>query len=371
MRSRAAMVLVVAGLLAGMPGVQSPAAAATIPGVSAFTFLTGSIALSPSDAWAVGWDGVAGTTVLSSVSEHWNGRKWASVHMPDLNVGGLQGVSAAGPSDIWGVGFVGAGPLIEHYNGRKWAVASFSYEGGAGQLNGVDMRTSSDAWAVGWVNPGSHQDALAERWNGRRWAQVTTAPISGSFVQLNSVLDLGQNNVLAVGDYQVGSGGTSVRHELPEHWNGRTWRPVSGPAISAATVLMGVSGGKRAGVTAVGYESSGGHDVPLIERWNGTRLVRVTQPASAGDLNAVTVLSRTSAYAVGDNGRGSTLLEHYNGQHWTRVATPDPADGGYFSGVATTPSGSFAVAAGSHGPDLAERPLLEQGNGRTWPIALQ
>jgi hypothetical protein len=63
-------------------------------------------------------------------------------------------------------------------------------------------------------------------------------------------------------------------------------------------------------VTAVGSVSSGGHNVPLIERWNGTAFVRVTQPVTSGDLNAVTVLSSTSAYAAGDTGwptRKSTL----------------------------------------------------------------
>jgi hypothetical protein len=370
MLNRAGMSLAVAGLLAGLLAVSSPVADAAAPDVSAFTFLTGTVALSPSDAWAVGWAGVPGTMVLFSESLHWNGHDWVSVNAaPGAYVNGLQSVSATGPSNIWGVGFQSASPLIEHYNGRTWATVPCPYQGGASQLNGVDARTVSDAWAVGWVNPGSGQVAFAEHWNGKHWAQVTTAPVSGSYVELNSVLDLGPGNVFAVGDYQTKSNGTDVRHELAEHWNGKHWQRVSVPAFSTPSSLSGISGGKAAGVTAVGYVLAGGHSVPLIERWNRTRFARVAQPVGSGYLSAVTVLSRTSAYAVGETGGGTTLVEHYNGTRWTRISAPSPAGGGYLTSVAATPSGSFVAAVGSHGPDLKERPLIEQGNGKTWHIA--
>lgn len=290
------------------------------------------------------------------------------MRLADTFVNGLQSVSATGPSNIWGVGFQGAGPLIEHNNGRKWATVPCPYQGGASQLNGVNARTTSDAWAVGWVNPGNGQIAFAEHWNGKHWTQVTTASVSGSDVELNSVLDLGPGNVFAVGDYRSESNGTNVWHELAEHWNGHAWQRVSVPAFSASSSLGGISGTKSAGVTAVGYVLADGHNVPLIERWNGTRFARVTQPVSSGNLNAVTVLGRTSAYAVGETGSSTTLVEHYNGTRWTRISTPSPADGAYLTSVAATPSGSLVVAVGSHGPDLKERPLIEQGNGKTWHI---
>jgi hypothetical protein len=222
MRNRAGTLLAVAGVLPGMLAVPSPMAAAATPDASAFTFLTGTVALSPSDVWAVDRHGVSGTDVLNSESLHWNGHKWAGVStVPGLAVNGLQGVSATGPSDIWAVGFLSAGSLIERYNGHKWA----------------------------------------------------TVPCP----------------------CQVGS----------------------------------------------------------------------------GYLNAVTVLSSTSAYAAGQTGGGTTLIEHYDGTQCAQVSTPSPADGGYFSSVAVAPSGPFAVAVGSHGPDNSERSLIEQGNGQTWYITHQ
>jgi hypothetical protein len=374
MRNRAGTLLAVAGVLSGMLAVPSPMAAAATPDASAFTFLTGTVALSPSDVWAVGWNGVSGTDVLNSESLHWNGHKWAGVGtVPGLAVNGLQGVSATGPSDIWAVGFLSAGSLIERYNGHKWATVPCPCQGVASQLNGVDARTTSDAWAVGYYYPSNRKTsaAFALHWNGHTWTQVTTAPVKGSFIVLNSVLDLGPDDVLAVGDYETKSHGTYVEHELAERWNGQVWQRVSVPTFSTASFLQGISGAAPAAVTAVGAVSSSGSNVPLIERWNGTRFVRVTQQVSSGYLNAVTVLSGTSAYAAGQTGSGTTLIEHYDGTRWAQVSTPSPADGGYFSGVAVAPSGPFAVAVGSHGPDNSERSLIEQGNGQTWHITHQ
>jgi hypothetical protein len=363
------VLLAVAGLVPGVLGL--PPAAAVAAGDSLHVFLTGAVAFSPSDAWTVGWAGI-GTSSADSVTLHWNGTKWVNVKpAPEGSINGLEGVSATGPSDVWGVGWLVSNCLIEHYNGLKWASVPCPYHGVESQLNAVSARTTSDAWAVGFVWPSSKQIAFADHWNGHNWTEVSTAPVKGLFIQLSSVLDLGPSSVLAVGEYETKTGGTYVRHELAEHWNGRVWQSVSVPRFSTASFLAGVSGGTSSGVMAVGGVSVGGHDVPLIERWDGTKFVQVKQPVSAGDLGGVTVLSSTGAYAAGQTGSGTTLVEHYNGKQWAQVATPSPSDGGYFSSVTATPSGSFAEAAGWHGADPSERPLIEQGNGQTWRITRQ
>jgi hypothetical protein len=382
MWNRAAIFAAVAGLLPAMLGVlpSTAAAASDAPGAHAasgpvapstdgvFVFLTGTTVLSPSNAWAVGFGGIAGTAFLGSQVLHWNGHQWGSVKiLPGVSLDALESVSATSPSDIWGVGLIGDNCLIEHSNGPKWANAPCPYHGLQSELFGVDARTKSDAWAVGSLTAGNGatSSALSEHWNGHHWAQVTVPPVNGTFVQLNSVIDLGPGNVFAVGQYDNQN---NVQQPLAEHWNGHAWKRVSVPAFSTPSFLGGISGGTTAGVTAVGAVVSNGHDVPLIERWTGSRFVRVAQPVSSGVLNAVTVLSRTNAYAVGNTVSGKTLAEHYNGKRWTLVSTPNPADGGYFGSIAATPSGSFVVAVGAHGPLDNQRFLLEQGNGRTWRL---
>jgi hypothetical protein len=369
-RKSVGVLLAVAGLLPGVLGLSPAAAAARHDSVH--VFLTGSVAFSASNAWAVGWGGVDSATA-DAFSEHWNGTKWVRVSTVNYGttINGLEGLSATGPADMWGVGWLFGNCLIQHYNGTKWANVACPYAGLESQLNAVSARTRSDAWAVGWVTPNASQLGFSEHWNGTKWSEVKTAPVSGSFIQFSSVLDLGPKNVFAVGYYETKSGGTFVKHEMAQHWNGQAWQKVSVPGFSGASFLAGVSGGTSSGVIAVGAVSAGGHEVPLIERWNGTKFVRVTQPVSAGDLAAVTVLSSSNAYAAGETGSGRTLVEHFNGTKWAQVSTPNPADGGFFASVAATPSGSFVDAAGWHGADPNEVGLIEQGNGRTWKITHQ
>jgi hypothetical protein len=366
-RKRAGFLLAVAGLLPGVLGLSPTAAEASDQSVH--VFLTGTVAFSPSDAWTVGWGGVDSSTA-ESMSLHWNGTKWVTVKTASegTTINGLEGTSATSPTDMWGVGWLIGNCLIEHYNGQKWANVPCPYHGLQSQLNAVSARTTSDAWAVGFIWPSSTQLAFADHWNGKNWTAVKTAPVKGLFIQFSSVLDLGPSDVLAVGDYETKSGGVYTQHEMAEHWNGQAWQSVSVPKFSGASFLAGVSGGTSSGVLAVGGVSVGGHDVPLIERWTGTKFVQVTQPVSAGDLAAVTVLSGTSAYATGSAGSGGTLVEHYNGTQWAQVPTPSPSDGGYLASVAADPSGSFVDAAGWHSPDPNERGLIEQGNGQTWRI---
>jgi hypothetical protein len=370
-RNRVAALAAVAGLVPGVLGL-SPAGASAASRDSVHVFLTGTVAFSPTNAWTVGWGGVDSATA-DAQSLHWNGTKWVSVKTVNYGttINGLEGISATSQTDMWGVGFLDSNCDIQHYNGTKWANVACPYTGVNSELVGVSARTTSDAWAVGFVFPSSKQLAFSERWNGTKWAEVKTASVSAFSAQLSSVLDLGANNVLAVGEYTTKSGSTFTQHELAEHWNGSAWQRVTVPTFSTASFLSGVSGTASGGVIAVGGVSSGGHDVPLIESWNGTKFVQVTQPVSAGDLSSVTVLSGSSAYAAGETGSGTTLVEHYNGSAWAQVTTPNPSDGGFLASIAAAPTGSFVEASGWHGADPNELPLIEQGNGQTWKITRQ
>lgn len=92
------------------------------------------IALSPTNAWAVGSTFCA--VVICKVGEetlieHWDGSAWSIVPSPTpgtFPMGGLAGVSATGPDDLWAVGdFVhihtqNIGVMIEHWSGAKWVL---------------------------------------------------------------------------------------------------------------------------------------------------------------------------------------------------------------------------------------------------------
>lgn len=59
----------------------------------------------------------------------------------------LHGVAAVSPGDAWAMGFTGAFTLIERWNGSSWSV--FSSPNVVGRLNAATAITACDVWAVG------------------------------------------------------------------------------------------------------------------------------------------------------------------------------------------------------------------------------
>ncbi len=171
-----------AGITAGLLGLAVPASAATgwtvvtPPASTAGAELTGSYALSDTDAWVVG--GPANASA-APVALNWNGTAWSSVPTPT-------------PS--------GSTP--------EWALKS------------VAASSASDAWAVGEQSSGKIHDSLYEHWNGTAWS-VAAGPNEGI---LNAVLDFSPANAWAFADFSV------------LHWNGTTWSVVSGalPALAVS-----------------------------------------------------------------------------------------------------------------------------------------
>ena len=91
---------------------------------------------SPRDAWAVGAfaNGPGGPSARPLV-EHWDGRAWRAVVVPDPDPGpgadgGLDAVAVAGPADVWAVGGSTVRrcgptlPLAEHWDGHLWSVVA-------------------------------------------------------------------------------------------------------------------------------------------------------------------------------------------------------------------------------------------------------
>lgn len=59
----------------------------------------------------------------------------------------------------------------------------------------------------------------------------------------------------------------------------------------------------------------------LVLHWNGNTWKQVASPTppNDGQLNSVSAVSSSSAWAVGYvNFTGTTLILHWNGKHWTR-----------------------------------------------------
>ena len=318
---------------------QVPAAS---PRGATESLLTSVAATGSTNAWAAGYYNT-GTTIKTLI-ERWNGRGWAKVTSP--NPGGvhgsfLLGVTAAGPSDAWAVGYFSTGKtiktLIERWNGHRWTQVASPSPGGLyarSALNGVAAAGRSGAWAVGYYF-GPPVRPLIEHWNGRRWKFVPSPNPGGrAGGELNAVTTTGASGAWAVGNL----GTSTVAEALIEHWNGRAWKQVtsSRPADSRGSDLTAVGARSPAGTWAAGYYFADTRTDPavftLIERWNGHTWKQEPSPSPGGTissgpdqstLQAVCAVSPSQAWAAGSyssgNPRGKILTEHRTGGTWMQV----------------------------------------------------
>jgi hypothetical protein len=209
-------------------------------------------------------------------------------------------------------------------NGSTWTQVPFPSKANE-EVSAVAASSSSNVWAF----TSTMTNSRALRWNGSTWS------VTGSFGKaVGSAIVLGPSNVWAFGQpyapfSQLGAW----------HYNGSSWSAVPGG--------QGLGGGSA--VSATDIWAYAGKDVA---RWNGTSWTRTSVagllPASDGMNNpavtAVYAFSADNVYAIGagnsNDGGGPTVVLHYNGSTWSRVAS-----GNY----GTTGQVGQAVCADGHG----------------------
>ena len=248
------------------------------PNPSSGGYFNGVAATSASDAWAVGQTGPGpgeGTSPSDrTLIEHWNGRAWTRVPSPTpAPAGGLARVTAVSPSDAWAVGWTGTGSgsgsgfnaLIEHWNGRAWNVVPVPPSAGKGlQLNAVTGISARNAWAVGTsFAPALHGVIL--HWNGTTWKRAVT-PAHQPDGYLLGMTASSASNIWAVGQTSSCSRRCDT---IIEHWNGCMWTVVPSPIppsshLNSLWGIATVSGGNAWAVGTTDYDNT------LIVHWNGT-----------------------------------------------------------------------------------------------------
>src|SRR5436190_1284096 len=154
---------------------------------------------------------------------------WSIEHTPNPTGGSnsdLSGVSCPSTRACTAVGGYNKGTtfvaLAERWNGTKWSIKHTPKPTGSSNsaLSGVSCTSARACIAVGSYNNGTTLVALAERWNGTKWSiQHTPKPTGGSNIGLRGVSCVSARACMAVGSYNNGT--TSVA--LAERWNGTKW----------------------------------------------------------------------------------------------------------------------------------------------------
>jgi hypothetical protein len=225
--------------------------------------------------------------------------------------------------------------LAERWNGSRWAVqrARGPAARRIADLSGISCTSAKACTAVGsYVNRPDNILTLVERWNGRRWAiRPSPNPPGGS--DLWAVSCTSVKACAAVGG-DLNPAGNEVT--LAERWNGMRWTIEPTPKLSGVPIaeLFGVSCTSPTACTAVGHQENpaASRSFTLAEQWNGK--VWAIQPTSLGAgnrdgvLSGVSCWSATACTAVGDytNRAGTvvTLAERWNGASWIMESTPNP-----------------------------------------------
>jgi hypothetical protein len=127
--TRVLQLCTLAGIVTGLLALTVPASAQTgwtvvpPPAGTVGDELTGSYALSNTDAWAVGYLGNTSTGPETPVALNWNGT-----------------------DDIWGIS---RDDMVTHYNGTSWTTYTLSAPSGTPIFEGVAALSPADVWVVG------------------------------------------------------------------------------------------------------------------------------------------------------------------------------------------------------------------------------
>lgn len=184
---------------------RTPRGWQTVPGARIAEGLIEAVgSSSTSNAWAVGYEGGAGSiNSIDAVALHWNGRTWRRVPLPRERitnpdgepVDSLSDVATVGADRAWAVGSDQAGGFALRWNGRAWSRTRMP--SAPASLAAVASR-GPQTLAVGGTGLFS--------WGGRAWLleKVSSKNVAGSLYDV-AILPGGQ--AWAVGgssDYEGG-----------------------------------------------------------------------------------------------------------------------------------------------------------------------
>jgi len=309
-----------------------------------YNYLTGVSCASARFCMGVGYyyDG----TVWRTLVLRWNGTRWARVASPDpgtTDYNDLEGVSCLSASFCMAAGYYYNGTtaldLMLRWNGTKWAQVSAPHPGVTSELYGVSCPRAGFCMADGWYYSGTTQQTVMLRWHGTRWARVTSPDSSTTESnELFGVSCASPGFCQADGWYITGAGATY--RTLALKWNGTKWAKVSSPDPGTGTgqdnELAAMSCPSATFCMATGYYNNGTAWQTLALKWNGTKWTTVASPDPGTGQNnlleAVSCPSATFCMATGYYNNGTTnqtLMLRWNGTRWATVPSPDRGTSDY------------------------------------------
>ena len=267
---------------------------------------TAVVATGKSSGWAFNGNPLAAPAKPAAWKR--SGSNWTRETFPGKSGEEVVAAGATSPADVWAFTDLRSGSRVLRYNGHKWSVVTTF----ARLIGGASVVSAKDVWVFG--QPGITEQLGVWHYNGHHWAQVSASLDGGSALSATSVWAFR---------------GTSVYH-----FNGHKWARTKVASLLPARSPQGLND-------------------PLV--------------------TGIYAQSARSVYAIGNGNAqdegGPTVVLHYNGHSWSKVAT------GNF-GYGTQPSQQ--ISPDGHGGLWLPMPgfggqssyILHYSGGKLTPAAL-
>ncbi|MGC9963773.1 MAG: hypothetical protein ABSE47_18050, partial [Acidimicrobiales bacterium] len=331
--------------------------AASAPAGSAGAFSAVAAVPGSSDVWAVGYVGAGAANDSYFVGRLHNGH-WQSVKAPRLGgrYGSLDVVTASSATSVW---FGGARqpahsiqelPAVWRWTGTKFVAAKLPpLFAGACRVDSISASSATNVWAVGSISTPADNSFVMLHYNGKAWS--TVAFPEDNDLAPSAVSTSSANNAWA-------TDGISLYH-----WNGILWT-LDG-AAPANVQLNGVATDSPTLAYAAGFNTTS--DQPVIMRFNGkswsTAVLAKNVPHEV-EVSSIT-LHGSSAWAVGvrEEQPYEPVILHSTGGVWSAQNSPGK---NYVLEAISAGSATHASAVGYRYVGVGEETFFDYYNGRTW-----
>ena len=291
--------------------------------------MTSVVAISRTDAWAVGNTAHGNTPVNNPYVLHWTGARWTGVTIPGGNGYTSAEVAASSASNVWVLGTNFNGLLNQklfRFDGAHWHTISAP---AGSSVDNLLVLSATDVWVTGQIScTGGKCVTDVYQWNGSKWL---AHPINSSVYSIGAS---SATNVWAVGLSDVNSKGEGV--VAGYRWAGTRWTPVamSHPDMSG---WPNITMGSASNIWIEGWRGASSQVLAL--HWTGSKWQRVFSPAGSA--------ASPDATPYGSSGVWMGPWAAWTGRGWVDTLPDLPFSGGIISDIAAIPgdSGAYWSAA--------------------------
>ncbi|MER6916128.1 hypothetical protein ABT354_31030 [Streptomyces sp. NPDC000594] len=185
------------------------------------------------------------------VTQHWNGKRWRTVLAPvpaGTRTAGFLTVEQLDAKNAWATGWTQTGNGVEaqfqHWNGKRWKPVDLPDLGagpdGGFELRGVSAQNGKNVVAVGGLSTGGQTKPLVLRFDGTRWTKAALPSLGRVQARLLAVTTGADGAIWAVGETRSRTGGEAG---LVLRYDGKKWTrpalPKDTPALSSVALSKG------------------------------------------------------------------------------------------------------------------------------------